>query len=55
MVIWLSRGEAVFDVANDLFKYRDTGHDTVVTYVDMKKAFNSIHHGLLLQKLRSIY
>ena len=50
----LSTGEAVFDLANDIFDYRDRGQGVVATFIDMKKAFDSVHHGILLQKLTAL-
>ena len=50
----LSTGEAVFDVVNDMFKFRDMGQATVATFIDMKKAFDSVHHGILLKKLSTL-
>ena len=41
-------------LVNDLFRSRDIGHYTAATYIDMRKAFDSIHHGLLLTKLSKI-
>ena len=49
-----STGEAGFNYMNDLFRNRDIGHYTAATYIDMRKAFDSIHHGLLLQKMSNI-
>ena len=50
----MSTGEAVFDFVNNLFRYRDIGYYTAATFVDMRKAFDSIHHGILLKKMSKL-
>ena len=41
-------------LCSNLFKSRDLSKVKEVTYIDMQKAFDSIHHGILMQKLSKL-
>ena len=47
-------GDAVFELANTLYESRDKGEVTCAVYIDFSKAFDSIHHGLLIQRLSKL-
>ena len=44
-------GDAIFRFLNNLYESRDRGHLTVACYLDLKKAFDSVHHGYLIEVL----
>ena len=46
-----STADSVFNVVNDLYGARDRGETVATCFLDVKKAFDSIHHGELLARL----
>ena len=44
--------DAVFKFVNSLYLNRDAGLITAVCYIDFKKAFDSVHHVRLLEKVK---
>ena len=46
--------DAVFDLISKLYENRDKAEATCVCYVDFSKAFDSIHHSLLIKKLSDL-
>ena len=51
-----SRGtmDAVFTLVNDLYLARDKGEIVAACFLDVRKAFDSIHHGELLYRMRKL-
>ena len=49
-----SRGtaDAVFNLVNNLYEARDRGEAVAACFLDVRKAFDSIHHGELIKRLR---
>ena len=48
----MGTGDAVFSVVNDLYGARDRGETVAACFLDVRKAFDSIHHGELLSRLK---
>ena len=46
-----STGQAIFKLHNDVARSINRGDITGLVYVDVAKAFDSIHHGRLLNEL----
>ena len=44
-------GDAIFSFLGDLYENRDRGHLTGACFVDLKKAFDCVHHGYLIEIL----
>ena len=51
-----SRGTAdtVFSLVNDLYEARDRGNAVLACFVDVRKAFDSIHHGELIARIKNM-
>ena len=44
-------GDAIFSFLNDIYEGRDRGHLTGACFLDLKKAFDSVHHSYLIEIL----
>ena len=49
-----STGSAIFNYVKNLYNSLDNTHTTIATYIDYKKAFDTVSHDILLKKL-SLY
>ena len=47
----LGTGDAIFGVLNDIYENRARGHLTCACFIDLKKAFDSVHHLYLFEVL----
>ena len=44
-------GDAIFSFLSDIYENRDRGHLTGACFLDLKKAFDCVHHGYLVELL----
>ena len=47
-------GDAIFRFLNDVYESRSRGHLTAACFLDLKKAFDSVHHGYLFEILGTL-
>ena len=51
----LSTETALLKVTDEIYKNMDNGKITLLSLCDLSKAFDSIHHGSLLMKMKNLY
>ena len=52
---WHSTGTALLRVVNDLLQASDTGHVSILSLIDLSAAFDTIDHGILINRLHTTF